>query len=132
MGDVTNKKILQMDEETLRDGIDFTGTLVREALAVDGQRRSGPPVASFLQRKFVRRIWPKVDGGSVNVRVGMTDFVGGSTVWTPSQSFNPLTQNYLDFTVNGRGAPSVEFTWIGNTAGTLYGYTMEVFNAGRF
>lgn len=132
IADKTGLQILEMDITTLRAGASFTGTLTRENLSILGKRRSsGEPVVNFTDRKFIRRIWPKMEGGVATIRLGMSDVPGGTTSWGTPQTFDPTTQSYLDFTVSGRAAPAVDIQWQGDT-GVLYGYKLEIFPAGRF
>jgi hypothetical protein len=139
MVDPSGKRLLEMDAGTLRAGATFTPIVQRLGVSLIGNRRSsiglagvaGEPVVDFRTRKFIRRIWPKAEGGLLGVRLGFATFPSGAVTWSAQQTFDPASQSYLDFTVSGREAPSVEFTWIGNPA-TLYGYTLEVATAGRF
>lgn len=129
IGDPVTSKLYEFDDGTTRDGAAFTATLAREFLAVIGRRRSGEPIVDFTKRKLVTRIWPKIEGGPINIRVGVTDTVLGSITWSATQSFNPATQLYCDFSANGQTF-AVEFS--GNVAFKVKGYTVEVFIVGRF
>ena len=135
LADPTGNQILLMDHGQGRVGAPFTTTLQREALSFIAHRRlpMWDPLMDFKQRKYVRRIWPKMAGAPCNIRIGFTNTVGGQTQWGTSVPFDPSTQVYADFTVSGREVPSVEFTWSSDIGpGTLYGYKMEIFPAGNF
>jgi len=133
IADPYGKQVLQMDLSLRRDSVPFMVTLRREGLSFLGKRRGGEPLVDFKQRKFIRRIWPKMTNAPCQIRVGYTDTVDGATLWSSAVNFDPATQVYADFISSGREAPSVEFSW--NSAdglGKLYGYKLEVFPAGRF
>lgn len=132
LADAAGLRLLQMDSGSQRVSSDFTATLTREDLGFLGQRRSGQPVVDWKARKFIRRVWIKAEGGLLRVRVGFRNTIDGTLTYSIPQDFDPTTQMYLDFTVSGRAAPSVEFSWVGAQTGTLYGFTLEVFPAGRF
>jgi hypothetical protein len=135
MADPNGNQILLIDSTNNRAGVQFTTTLQREALSFIAHRRlpMWDPLMDFKQRKYVRRVWPKLRGAPCNIRVGFTDTVAGITDWGPYVPFNPAVQTYADFTVSGRETPSVEFTWNSSVGpGTLYGYKMEIFPAGNF
>jgi hypothetical protein len=135
VADPIGKQVLELDYGTTRDGVAYVTTLQREALSFIAHRRlpMWDPLMDFKQRKFVRRIWPKMSGAPCNIRIGFCDTVGGSTVWGQSQSFDPNSQVYADFTVSGREAPSIEFTWKSSDGiGQLFGYKLEIFPAGTF
>lgn len=132
LADPTGQQILEMDIGDTRAGSTFTGTLTREDLSfLDRRRASGEPLLNFRDRKFIRRVWPKMEGGTCKIRVGVRDVPAGTMSWTPQQDFDPTSQSYLDFTVSGRGTPAIDFQWTSDP-GTLYGYTLEIMSAGRF
>lgn len=131
VGDVAAGKIFQLDTGLTRDGSAFTATAQREGLAFLGRRRSGEPIVDFTAWKFIRRVWPKVEGGSVNVRVGFQELVDGSITWSTAQAFDPTTQLYLDFEGSGR-AVAVEFASTASNDWKLNGYKLEVVKRSRF
>lgn len=86
------------------DGAPIGATLTRSGIAIDGKSRDGKPKASIHSRKLWKRLWPKMTGGSVNISVGVKQTTEDTEpiVWEPAQLFNPATDQYIDFEVNGR------------------------------
>lgn len=119
----TNLQLLDSTEQF--DGTNMTAYLEREGLAYIGQDRQGQPKAEFDGRKLFKRIWPKVTGGPVNVRIGSQEELGGTITWQGPKAFNPSTQRYLDFTVGGR-LHAVRFESNGSVAWEVHGYDIEV------
>lgn len=128
----TGNRLSVFDQSGKRNTAAYTGTLTREGLSIIGRRRSGEPIVDFRSRKFVRRIWPKVEGGPVYVRLGYTDTVAGTVTWAAQKLFDPSTMMYVDFALSGRTAPCVEFSFASSQTTRIYGYTIEVTRAGRF
>ena len=54
--------------------------------------------------KMIDRLWPKVAGGPIQIRVGYQMEVGGSVTWGPYFDFDPSTQTFAepDPPVSGR------------------------------
>lgn len=140
VGDPAVSKIFNLDSGTQRNGVDFTGTIQRLGLSIPpnrrvpvgaGRRESGAPLVDWSSRKFIKRIWPKVQEGSVNIRLGFTDMINGATTWQAAQSFDPTNKMFLDFAFSGRGAPAIEFT-VEQGSPKIYGYKIELDYSGRF
>jgi|CXWL01.1.fsa_nt_gi hypothetical protein len=99
----TASKAYQVDSGVLFDTSTPTCFIERLGLAYDDTDETGQPKANFSTRKLCTRIWLKMKGtGQVNVRVGWQDNVQDAVTWNETQTFNPLTEKYLDVTVNGR------------------------------
>lgn len=122
-------KFLQLDSSTLRDGNTFTGLLQRTSLGVIGRKRTGEWIEDFEVRKLVTRVWPKMSGGPVNIRLGGQDVPNGSITWSPLVSFNPATQKYCDVMAEG-AAISIEIS--GATDWQLDGYKLDMVTLGSF
>jgi hypothetical protein len=121
-------KFAEMDEGTTILGTEFTGTLQREMLGLVGRKRNNEWIVDFLSRKVIRRMWLKMDGGPVTVRVGFAPRAGGATVWGTPTEFDPQTQRYID--VIGSGiAVAVEFS--ASVPWRLVGYSLEGELAGQ-
>jgi len=118
-----------MDDGTTRDGVEFTGTLQRTGLGIIGRKRNGDWIEDFQQRKLVTRIWPKMSGGIVSIRVGSSQRPDGSVTWSPAQDFDPITQLYADFCVEG-AAIALEFS--GTTPFKIDGYKIDLELTGNF
>lgn len=125
----TATKFEQMDSGTTRDGTTFTGTVQRTALGIIGRNRKGEWIEDFQQRKYVRRLWPKISGGAVNIRLGGQEIPDGPVTWSAAQSFDYSTQKWLDIEAQG-AAIAIEFS--GATPWQLQGYKMEMELLGNF
>lgn len=125
----TSTKFFLGDSGTTRDTVAFTGTVQRTGLSVVGRKRTGEWIEDFQQRKLVTRIWPKISGGAVSIRVGASDVVDGPVTWDAAQAFDYTTQNYVDVTASGAGI-ALEIS--GATPWKLHGYKMEMNLLGNF
>lgn len=133
-----SNKFLLLDSGLTRDGAAFTATARREALGVVGRKRSGEWIEDFSVGKLCHRIWPKIVGGPVNIRVGGQPHVNGETTYGTAQSFNPGTQQaagsgalFTDHNSSGK-AIVVEFETTASVAWTLDGYKIEMSRLGKF
>lgn len=122
-------KFLQLDLGTTRDGSAFTGLIQRTSLAVVGKKRNGDWIEDFEVRKLVHRIWPKMSGGPVNIRLGGQDVPNGSIRWSDPKSFNPATEKYCDIQAEG-AAIAIEIS--ANVPWQLDGYKLDMVTLGRF
>lgn len=88
--------------QQLDSGLDFNGTafdafIERRDLAVIGQDREGNPIVDYNARKIFSRIWPKITGAAVNVRIGGAEVAGGTVTWGPDFVFDPSAgKRYID------------------------------------
>jgi len=129
--DPTNTKLHQMNATEAFNGVAFTSLLRREGLAFIGRDRNNEPKADITKTKFLRRIYPKISGGAVSIRVGGQDTLGGTVNWAAAQTFTPGTDTYLDFTVTGR-LLAVEFSSTAAVSWELEGYDLDVEILGNF
>lgn len=127
----TGDRLLVLDSSLTRDGVAFTTLLRREGLALLGRRRSGEPIVDFKTRKLVRKMWPRIQGGPVSIRVGVQGAIGEGTAWGPVKTFTPATDRFVDVAQSG-AAVSVEFSSSGNDDWELNGYDLEIMGAGRY
>lgn len=119
-------KIYNMDKTVARDGVVFNATLQREGLSVLGQDRKGNWIVDHQIEKMLSRLWPKVQGGPINVRTGAQATVNGATSWGDVVAFDPSRELTADILpVTGR-ATSVEFSTTASVAWRIDGYKMEV------
>lgn len=125
----TTSTILQAEVGITNDGTAFTATIQREALAIVGKKPTGEPIVDFSVVKFVRRVWPRITGGPVFIRVGVIDMIDGPTIWSDAQTFDPQVDLYVDFLARGV-AISIEVSAI--VPFEFSGYKLEVMPAGRF
>jgi len=110
VGNPTTSKIHLLDSGSLRDGVQFTGTLQRSNLSIVGKKRTGEWIVDYRRRKQVNRVWPKAFIGPVNVRIGYQDTIGGMVRWNGAQSFNPITQRFVDGTLGSGASIAIEFS----------------------
>lgn len=122
-------KFLQLDLGTQRDGVDFTGTIQRTALGVIGRKRGGEWIEDFEVRKLVTRLWPKMSGGPVMIRMGGQEVPNGPTTWTVPVSFDPSADKFCDLIVEG-AAISIEIS--ASVDWQLDGYKLDMVTLGKF
>lgn len=126
----TATKFEQFDLGTTRDGTAFTGLIQRTSLGVVGRnRKTGEWIEDFEVRKMCHRIWPKMSGGPVSIRMGGQNTPNGPVTWSAPQTFDPSTQQYCDVTTEG-AALAVEFS--GANSWKLDGYKLDLVTLGRF
>lgn len=124
--DADADKFFQLDATNTFDGDSIPFYFERTGLAIFGKDRGGQPKVSFSNRKLVTRIWIKADAPTTfSVRLGSQEFRKGPITWAPAQLFNPMTDMYKDFTVNGR---LIAVRFEGNTSAelTFEGYDLEI------
>lgn len=105
----------QMDSGMTRNGTPYTSTVSRDSLAVVGQRRDKTPIVDFTKRKYVPRVWPKVTGAAVDVRLGFRELENDATTWEPAQEFDPDIHRYCDFDGSG-----IHFAWEVSSSGDIW------------
>lgn len=125
----TDPAFLQLDNTSQRDGHNFTGTIQRMSLGVIGRKRTGEWIEDFEVRKLVTRVWPKMSGGPVTIRLGGQNTPGGPVTWSQAIPFDPSTQQFCDVTAEG-AAISIEFS--GATDWQLDGYKLDMVTLGKF
>lgn len=123
-------KFYNLDRGATRDGTSFSGTIRRDGLSIIGRKRNGEWIVDHQFRKMARRLWPKLQGGPVNIRLGASETVNGSVGWGAYVEFNPSAEVTADVApISGR-ALSVEFT---STNGfRLDGYKLDLVKLGQF
>jgi hypothetical protein len=125
----TATKFEQFDLGTTRDGTAFTGLIQRTSLGVVGRKRTGEWIEDFEVRKMCHRIWPKMSGGPVSIRLGGQSVPNGPVTWSAAATFDPSTQKYCDLTAEG-AALAIEIS--GATSWKLDGYKLDLFVTGKF
>lgn len=106
-------------------------TLQRLGLGIIGKKRDGSPQVDFNRRKMVNRLFPKMTGGPVWVRLAAQDSVDGTVRWSSTVSFNPATQKWVDLIVEG-AAIGVEFSSDANVAFEIEGMILDLDVDGEF
>lgn len=122
-------KFLQLDLGAQRDGNNYTGLIQRTSLGVIGRDRKGNWIEDFEVRKMVHRIWPKMSGGPVNIRLGGQETPNGSIRWSAPVVFDPSNQQFCDVFAEG-AAICIEFS--GAVDWQLDGYKLDMVTLGRF
>ena len=126
----TTTKLEQLDLGVTRDGTSFTGLIQRTSLGIVGRnRRTGEWITDFEKRKMVHRIWPKMSGAAVQIRLGGQDEPNGPVRWSPYGTFDPNTQDFCDLTAEG-SALCIEIS--GSNGWKLDGYRLDVVTTGVF
>jgi hypothetical protein len=118
-------KLFAADNGDTFDGTPINSFLERTGLAIAGKDRLGQPKVDYQVNKFVSRLWPRVTGGPIAVRVGVQEDTQSTVMWLPTQTFDPTVQDYLDFETSGR-LVAVRFEGIGNNPWELHGYDIDV------
>ena len=130
--DPVNTKLLEVDRTEQFAGVSFTAFLEREGLAVIGQDRQGNPKVDVEVRKLVTRVWPKVTGGPIIVRVGVQDKIGGTITFSPNMTFDPAAADFVDLDPPLAGRLiTVRFETAGADAWELHGYDLDISLLGR-
>lgn len=94
-------------------------------------KADGPP--DYTNRKFVTRIWPRLEGtagGVVNVYVGTHDNVDDDPTYGTAKTFIIGTSEFIDCQVSGR-LHALKFESTTDVHWRLHGYDAEVRPAGR-
>lgn len=126
-----NTKIYNMDSGTTRDGVAINTTLQRIGQSITGKTRDGDPVVDFEMVTMWNRIWPKIQGGPVNIRFGFQMLVDGPLTWGVAEVHDPSVRSYSDpGPVSGR-ANAMEFAGSG-VQWRIDGYKLEVQPLGNF
>lgn len=124
-------KFYNMDRGATRDGVSFTQTLQREALSVIGRKRNGQWIEDHQNRKLLRRLWPKIAGSAVNIRLGSQELVDGPVSWSSALSFDPSLARAADNDPVSGAAIALEFSAV-SKAWRLDGYRMDLSILGQF
>lgn len=130
--DPANTKFRQANQGLLRNGASFPATVQRTSLSVLGKKRSGEWIVDHQIMKFVDRMWPKIQGGPVRVRIGFQQYVNGPVTWSPYTVFDPSTMVLADFEPGCGRAVSVEFSTIDAVDWRIDGYKIAVDPSGEF
>lgn len=95
--DPTNTKIYQLEDTNNFNGAVFTSYVERVQLALSGVDRFGAPVIDIGMRKMIKRIWPKVTGGPIQVRFITQEDLQAPITYSIPFLFDPGSgQQYID------------------------------------
>ena len=85
------------------NGVPMFSTVERRGLTIAGQDLKGNLTVDQTNRKFVRSLYPRMDGnGPVNFFIGSQNNIQDAVDWSGPYAFDPRTDERLDFRVNGR------------------------------
>lgn len=121
----SNTKLLQLDSGALFDGVIPTCRVQRTGLAIVGRKRDKSAIVDFNSRKLITKVWPRVEGGPVNIRIGSADTVDGPIRWTSPIVFNPATEKFACLITEGC-SNAIEFSTAAEVAWKLEGYKLDL------
>lgn len=111
-------------------GIDMLSFIERIGLSIYGKDRDGNWKADATKMKLVRGIRPKIEGGPVNISVGMQQVIGGPIEWTPAQAFSS-TDFKVDCLISGR-LVAIRIEGATNAVWAINGYDLDIELLGDF
>ena len=125
--DPVASKLYFLDDETtnLYAGAPPVAFIERTGLAIAGSDRRGEPKVNFDSYKTATRLWPKMTGGPVRIRVGGQEYPGGPITWSQEFNYDPATQRYLDFFETHR-LLALRIESSADVAWELEGYELEL------
>ena len=124
-------RFYNLDSGSTRDGVTLPGTLRREGLAIEGRKRNGEWIVDHQSRKLSQRVWPKIQGGPVSLKLGASETVNGGIMWGATQEFNPADGGVLR-SAGGEWAGDGNRVQLRENGYRLDGYKYDVTNLGEF
>jgi hypothetical protein len=118
-------KIFQLEVGNKNGSALVSASVQRTGLAIVGQKRDKTPIVDFNRRIMCTRLWPRMRGGPVQVRMGAQEGPNDPVGWSAPQSFDPSGQQFLDFTVEGK-ALAVEYSSFADVSWELEGHKLEI------
>ena len=125
-------KFSGLDEGITRNGTPISSILQRTGLALLGRKRDGSWIVDHRVRKLYNRVWPKIVGGPVYIRMGVQELVDGPVTWGPTQLFNPATDVFVDVGLQSGRALCIEISSTDAVSWRLDGYKVEYSKLGEF
>jgi hypothetical protein len=129
--DPDNTKFHQWASGYTQNGVGYACTLQRIGFSIVGRKRTGEWIVDHEVMKFVDRLWPKVQGGPIKIRIGTQMLVNGPVTWGPYVDFDPATGVTADFAMSGR-AIALEFTTPTALDWRIDGFKLSVAADGNF
>ena len=96
VGDFVNTKMYLMNNGTHLNDVDIPSYIERTGLPFVGRSRDGQPKADLYSVKCVHRVWPKITGGPVNIRIGVQTDLSAPIEWTDPIQFVPGIDTYVE------------------------------------
>lgn len=141
---VISNRILSVSPETTEayllsdgfaaDGADMVSGFERKSMALAGEAIDGSLTLDPSVVKLVTRVWPLLraeDGETFLIRIGMQDRMDSPINWQGPFTFNPATQEYLEFFAEGRYV-SYSITHTGSSRWECAGLDFELKLRGRY
>ena len=125
-----DKQFLHLDTTNQLHGTNMNSSLERTGIAASRLDRFGRPVIDTTMRKLATRLWPRMTGGPVEIRLGSQEQINGTVTWQDAQSFTPGVDNYLDFTANGR-LLAIRFEGSTDDTWEMEGYVIDTVELGE-
>jgi len=135
--DISASRLLHGEQTEQFNGSNFTARVERTGLAIVGRDHMNQPVVDFQTRKLMKRVWPKVIGGPVNVYTGAQERRGAPITWSQAAPFDPDTQEFVA-PVSSDGKPisgrlmAIRFESASDVSWELEGYDLDLEVLGNF
>jgi hypothetical protein len=95
-----------------------------------GKKQNGDPIVDHQRMKMLKRLWPKISGGPVDIRFSAQQVVNGMVTWGTSANFNPVSQVYID--PGPETGRAVGFEISSQNAWKLDGYKVDMEPLGEY
>lgn len=119
-------KLFHLDFTEQFNGSSFEAFIERTGLPVYGIDASGKPLSDVDRGKIVRSIYPKIEGGPVEIQVGMQATKGSTISWSAPKVFTPGQRRpCVDFGISGK-LWGMRFRSSGNSTWRLTGLSVDV------
>lgn len=122
-----------LDKGTEIDGVPVTCTAERLGLAMIGRNFDGSIRVDHQKVKIVESLWPTFEVAGVTLlpqlSVGAQEYRDGPVLWDGPYEFDPLTQQEMDFLVEGVYI-AVKFVIQSSQYWKLHAYGLEIATAG--
>lgn len=126
----SNGHFFDLDRGGTKDGVAFTGNLQRTALGIMGKKRTGEWINDWVWKKLFSRLWPKVDGPPIQVRIGVQQKVNGPVEWSTAVTYDPAQGLFVDLEPKSGAAVALDFA--GPPTWRMDGYQIDIKKLGKF
>lgn len=117
-------KLFHLDLTDQFDGADFTASVERTGLDVIGFK-GGEYIRSREHRRIIQRVFIQAHGGPIDVQIGTTGAFGDGIAWSVPQTFDPETQEYLDFGLHTQ-LWGIRFSSTGSSEWHIISFEVEI------
>jgi hypothetical protein len=131
---IGTKRFLLYDEGLQDEGSPYRGYIERASMPIAGIGRDGQPVMDATSIKQINEIWPEITqqgGTGVDIWLGGQDSLNDPITWQGPRTFDPSTDDKVDFDVTGRYI-SIRFETTDNSLWKLDSYAMNLEVLGQF